>query len=281
MAKNCGKCVKAIRGIEFAKCGGYCDQLFHFACCGTTRPAYETVSSNSFWLCDDCRAIVNNRCLKELCAVDPTIQALKLELEGMKEQIATLASAVETNTVNTKADLMQFGKQLSECKLNTTNNLTDKSEITPRGPTIWPLINRPAPKRRREERISNRDIITGTNANRSTAVVTVPVAENKFWIYLSRIHPDVSVDNIEQMVKECIQCAEPPEIVKLVKKDADLKSLRFVSFKVGFDPKLKATALSPSTWPTGILFREFEDYGAKNVRGVAAATPITITPVCL
>ena len=183
MAKNCAKCVKAIRGIDFAKCGGYCDQIFHFTCCGITRPTYETVLSNSFWLCEECRAIVSNRCLKELCSADPNIQALKLELEDMKERISLLTSVIENNAADTKANLLQFGKQLTELKPNNVNNFADKSEATPRGPSVWPPINRPTPKRRREEhRISNRDIIIGTNTNRSSVVVTVPVAENKFWI---------------------------------------------------------------------------------------------------
>ena len=55
------------------------------------------------------------------------------------------------------------------------------------------------------------------------------------------------MENVHEMVKECLQCIESPEIVKLVRKDVDMKSLRFVSFKVGIDPKLKETALSPTT----------------------------------
>lgn len=272
--------MKAIRGIEFAKCGGYCDNIYHFACCGTTRSTYEMVSSNSFWLCDECRATVNNRCLKELCATDPVIQCVKGELEEIKKRIEMLAGAIDAGAANTQTSLQQIEKQLAECKPVKLQS-ADKLEVTPRGPTNWPSMIRSAPKRRREEQhISYRDVTVGTNTNLLTAVATVPAAEKKFWIYLSRIHPDVSADNISDLVKECLQCDEPPEIVKLVRKDVDLKLLRFVSFKIGVDPKFKSTALSPCTWPTGILFREFEEHGAKNGRGVVSATPISITPVC-
>lgn len=283
MAKNCGKCVKAIRGIEFAKCGGYCDNIFHFTCCGTSRPAYETISSNSFWLCDDCRAIVNNRCLKELCDNIPVIQSLKLELNEMMQRITALTGVVDASAASTKACLSQFEKQLGDCKSAGIPSLTEKSELTPRVyHNNWPLINHPAPKRRREEQlVSNRDIIVGTNTNLSTTVVTVPMAEKKFWIYLSRIHPDVSAENVNDMAKQCLQCEEPLEVIKLVKKDEDLTSRRFVSFKVGIDPKLKTTALSPCTWPTGVFFREFIEYGTKNGRGVAPMTPMGLTPVRL
>ena len=279
MAKNCGKCVKAIRGIDFAKCSGYCDNIFHFTCCGTTRPTYELISSNSFWLCDECRATVNNRSLRELCNTDPIVQSLKQELEAVKERITTLASAVDASANYTKASLQQLEKQLTERRSAVTNIAADKSEFTSHGSNNWPAINRPVSKRRREElHISNRDITVGTNASLSTTIATVPAAEKKFWIYLSRIHPEVSVEDIQKLVVECLQLSEPPEIVRLVKKDADTKSFRFISFKAGVDPKFKANALLPSTWTTGIFFREFEDYGSKNGNGVALVAPIALTP---
>lgn len=44
----------------------------------------------------------------------------------------------------------------------------------------------------------------------------------------------------------------------------DVNTLNFVSFKVGVDPKYRNAALDPSTWPRGILFREFEDNRSSN-----------------
>lgn len=280
MAKNCGKCIKAIRGIEFAKCGGFCDNTFHFTCCGTTRPVYEMISSNSFWLCDECRATVNNRCLKELCDNVPALQALKPELDELKERITTLTSAVDASVASTTASLCKFEKQLTEFKPVNHTSLIDKPGSIPRGNHYWPTISRPVSKRRREEQYAtNRDVVVGTNSSLLTTVATVPAAESKFWIYLSRIHPDVSCENIHELMKECLQCDEPAEVVKLVRKDVDIKTLRFVSFKVGINPKYKTTALSPNTWPTGILFREFIEYGSKNGRDLAPATPLAFTPV--
>ena len=207
--------------------------------------------------------------------------SLKFELEELKVRITTLTSAIDASVASTTASLRQFEEKLAECKPVSSTNLNDKPGATPRGMQNWPTISRPVTKRRREEQYAtNRDAIVGTNSSLLTSIATVPAAEKKFWIYISRIHPDVSCENIHEMVKECLQCDEPADVVKLVKKDVDTKTLRFVSFKIGIDPKHKTTALSPSTWPAGILFKEFIENGPKNGRDLAPATPLTITPVC-
>lgn len=53
------------------------------------------------------------------------------------------------------------------------------------------------------------------------------------------------------------------EVRKLVKKDADLSSMRFISFKIGVDEKCREEALSADTWPDGFYFREFVNYQDK------------------
>ena len=46
--------------------------------------------------------------------------------------------------------------------------------------------------------------------------------------------------------------------LRLVKKDADLTKLNFVSFRVEIPRDLKEAALSACTWPIGVLVREFD-----------------------
>ena len=90
--------------------------------------------------------------------------------------------------------------------------------------------------------------------------------KQKFWLYLSRIRPDVSVDAVTSMVKANLEITTEPTAVKLVPRGIDTSTMNFVSFKIGIDPAVKSKALESSTWPEGLLFREFEDYGSIKFR---------------
>ncbi|XP_055527006.1 uncharacterized protein LOC129719639 [Wyeomyia smithii] len=254
----CDKCAKPTKESDFIKCQGFCEAVAHAKCVGLNNQQVKlkTASENLLWFCDGCLKLLKfARFRQTVAALGNTIAEL------LKERTAAIN---ELKTEVRKSGAKAVG-------------LPEKLQITPRSVSNdWPIIKRSAPKRRREEHsISNSNATEGTNANLSKLVATVPVEEKKFWIYLSRIHPDVSVENVQHLVSECVQCGEPPEIVKLVKRDVDTRSLRFISFKVGIDPKYKETALSSSTWPAGIFFREFVDYRSKN--GYASATPILST----
>lgn len=84
----------------------------------------------------------------------------------------------------------------------------------------------------------------------------VPSKQPKFYLYLSRIAPEVSVEQVTALVKKRLD-ADDILVTRLVAKGRDVSTLSFVSFKVGMNPEHKIKALSTSTWPKGIVFREF------------------------
>lgn len=49
------------------------------------------------------------------------------------------------------------------------------------------------------------------------------------------------------------------EVVRLVAKNRDVNTLSFISFKIGLSANFKDRALSSSTWPRGVYFREFQN----------------------
>lgn len=117
-------------------------------------------------------------------------------------------------------------------------------------------------------------------------VVAVPTStdqrEQKFWLYLSRIQPDVATEAVSAMVKANLETEDNPIVVKLVPKGKDISTLSFVSFKIGIDKGLKAKALDPASWPEGIMFREFENFGGSRsqlpTKIARFLTPNTQTP---
>lgn len=99
---------------------------------------------------------------------------------------------------------------------------------------------------------------TGSSISPSLGVSTVPTNKQKFWLYLSRISPSVTVEQVAALAKQRLGTNDV-EVTKLVAKGRDVSMLSYISFKIGIDVGLKTKALCSSTWPRGIYFREFTD----------------------
>lgn len=242
MAKNCSKCSDAINGIEFVVCRGYCGASFHMnTCSGVTRALLSYFSSNKknlFWMCDKCAELFENSHLRSISST--------------ADQLSPLNS-LTTAITELRAEIKQ---------------IHSKSHPQSSPAVNWP----PLSQRRAIKRPLEVNAIEKCNIGSKQPlgdVVSVPICKNedqKFWLYLSRIRPDVTIEAVSAMAKANLNLDGDPSVVKLVPKDKNINTLSFVSFKVGLDPVLKSAALNPETWPEGILFREFEDNRSLNFR---------------
>lgn len=126
--------------------------------------------------------------------------------------------------------------------------------------------------KRRRDHDENMDIaairpsklLRGTN---ETAPLAMPTTSNqnptdeKFWLYLSGISPDVPDQTVTNLATETLG-TEDVTVVKLIPRGRDPRTLNFISYKVGLPIGLKDKAMNSNTWPVGIVFREFEDKSA-------------------
>lgn len=249
MAKQCGKCLEPITGIDVVVCRGYCGAFFHMTSCTNVTRAltsyFTTHKKNLFWMCDRCAELFENSHFRAL-----TNHA------DERSPLNSLTSAI--------TDLRSEIKQL---------NSKPSTSISPATNIRWPTIDQQRSAKRRRENDSNVRVTDQCRTGSKKAnenVVSVPICQTdvnqKFWLYLSRICPDVSVDSVSAMIKANLELTSDPTVVKLVPKDKDISTLTFVSFKIGLDPSLKSKALDPETWPEGLLFREFEDFGIPKFR---------------
>lgn len=264
MAKNCGKCSKAIRGIEFAKCAGFCEQIYHFACCGLSKQIHDTILAHTIWICGECKVVANNRSLKEICSNGDGITAiddLKQQMNELNGNVQSLSETVSACVNNSKSGFQQFDRQLADTnnkiemfldKVGTVEVITDAGSQQQR----QPYQKHRADVARRAEQGAADINIDGLTVSRLVPEEPVPL----FWLYLSGLHPQVSVEDIQKVVKSCLTVSDAVTVVKLVPKGKDLSRVTFISFKIGLSLDLKDTALLPETWPKGIRFREFEDY---------------------
>lgn len=90
--------------------------------------------------------------------------------------------------------------------------------------------------------------------------VQTKVIDACFSLLLTNISNDALESDVESMVCRCL--GAPMEdclnVVKLVSRRTDCRLLDYISFKVILKDRWKDLALSNSTWPNGIEFREFE-----------------------
>lgn len=269
MTSACDHCAKPIKGEdESVSCMAFCDRMIHLRCSVTklNKNFVNIVQTcpNLFWMCDECVKLMK-------CA------RFKATVSSFGDAINAMTERQELAHAELRKEIAKQGEQIA--KLSKGIALS-----TPTLSGSGGLVRQPPLKRRRNEGLStSKPLVTGTRIvaddNVFTEVRTVPEPPEMFWLYLSRIHPSVKSESVEKLVKDCVHCQDPVTVVPLVKRGADTSRMSFISFKVGMDSKFRETALNSDTWPQGILFREFEGTGSKNMWLPQLTTPtISITP---
>lgn len=218
---------------------------------------FTTHRKNLFWMCDDCADLFENSHLRSIS-----------KAADEKSPLVSLTEAI--NNLQTEI------KQLSS---------KPTPSVQSPGFKRWPVIGpvRSAKRLRGPDLAQKATECQSGSKQVGQNVLTVPISakeSNKFWLYLSRIRPNVSNEEISAMARANLEMSQDPDVVKLVAKGADVSNMNFISFKIGLDPALKKQALDPSTWPEGIMFREFEDYSQKFRKpSVVNLTPTSVTPM--
>lgn len=266
--KQCGECQLEINEIEPLRCG-FCEVYFHISlqCCGfnLSRASKDLFSQGkALFVCPTCRDKLNGRSVKSYLT-DELPNDTTSSPDGLSAQVQQLFKLVES-----------LSEKVDKC-IPTDNTPERSSNRTSKG-NAWPRFG---VKRRRgnEGEPIGASSVRGTNtvdlSDLSVPSLTPPISPPKFWLYLSGLHPRITVEDIQKIAARCLDSTTPADVVRLVPKEADLAKLTFISFKVGLDPSLKELALDASTWPDGILFREFIDYSknqpASNGNGLTTA----------
>lgn len=264
MAAACDRCAKAIkRTDEVVTCMGFCAHIVHLRCLNTDNSLTKTLSDmpNLHWMCDECT---------KLMKIARFRNTVRNTVSSIGNAISELTKIQEAANAELKRTLTLHSEQIAQLS-NRINSTT---------PCLPASAVRRAKKRPRTENVqpAAKPLIGGTKSTGDIGIATVQPPAAMFWIYLSRLHPSVKSDAVETLTRDCLNC-ESAKAIPLVKQGTDVNSLNFISFKVGVDPKYRTKAIDPSSWPKGILFREFEDNRAKNYWMPEPTTPsITVTP---
>lgn len=251
MPSVCEKCANDLVG-EIIKCGGFCTGQFCLRCSKIPSELYPTIKTHQHlvWMCDACRNLLkNSRFTKAMTSISAANDCI---VEALKTDIRDSILTEVRNEIRSS-----FKKMIDSVPLTPLNPI----------PLQLPFSSRKKrPRDAENEDENNRrpaKLICGTSSSSNAVVPTVNIAEprqEQFWLYLSGIHPSVPDENIKQLAQESLGTNELT-VAKLVPKDKDIRSLTFISFKIGMSSNLKEKAMSATTWPIGIKFREFESAG--------------------
>lgn len=275
------------------KCAS-CKQIVHLPCIGITAKLSQIDSPNIRIFCNKCITELSNDYSQpadlnsSVNASKATPKAEKLTIRQIMNEVNMLRGVVETN--GKKLDAIS-GK--TDCILKTTkhsekNSTAPKSinEIFSNSPKQYKqmsytpkssyaaTLRQTAPKnsakrKRFEEKESTQkfDIpkpkIGTKTDNSSLSVVPKPkiAAKPKYTkaIWVSRLNPQTTTDEIANYIVSNTAVTDKTKfnVHKLVKKDRDLTTLKFVSFKLELCEDEFNVLVDPDAWPEEVMVREF------------------------
>lgn len=208
------------------------------------------------------------------------------ELENIKELLQTIKNATDANTaeiaeiksLSTKTEASvkkvteqsaatsqqtpQMGAAMSYVKAFRANALSKAATETPNSTRkrkriespITSKMNLPTPKIGTKSSASGLSVVPKPNRNNEDK----PKFEKA--LYVSRMHPMTTCEEITAYITSNTTVTVPSRfsVHKMVKKDADLSSLKFVSFKIELNIDDLDVLDDANLWPEGVIVREFK-----------------------
>lgn len=187
-------------------CGGFCKANFHYGCANLTEPLYKEIRDRPslFWMCKGCRDIMGNARFKNA-------------------MVSMNAAAKEVNDV--------YQKLVEELKTEIKDSLIAelKQEIQGGFNKLTPAVLSPLPRRFQFGNRSTANFVHGSTPKRDRDEDALPTQEqpskifrgtahpansalagstvrtdDRFWLYLTKISPDVKESDVQLLVKECL-----------------------------------------------------------------------------
>lgn len=229
---NCNKCALPVDTAvdAFTVCEGVCSKPFHATCASVSDAALSVLSSNILWICDGC--------LADFCRY--------------RERKSTDSAAYSNPTRSIEEEIVDL-------KSTVANVVATLAEITQKRRPLIPQHSSPISSLEQHGVGEN---LERTDRNERTEVSSPSSRTEEcscFSLYLSRIHNSATENDVRQLVSHSLGAplSNCLKVEKLVPKWKDTGTLEYISFKVELEKKWKPVALSSSTWPKAVKYREF------------------------
>lgn len=228
MITHCEACkIEIVAEDIVVACEGLCEErrYFHARCVGLSYDeGCACLHRNIYWMCDSCRkAIECARFRKSFAEKNENAFATKNELDSLKSEVSRINAIVSQTVV---------------CPTTLPKPATVES----------PIARIP----------SCRSPLSSTKLNASDQTEHSQ-NESSFQLYVSNIAPDVTENEVKEMVCEALRADDVLHVKCLAPSWRDISTINFISFKVTVDAKFRDSAFIASNWPSGVRCREFRD----------------------
>nr|XP_049466038.1 uncharacterized protein LOC125907476 [Anopheles coluzzii]XP_049466039.1 uncharacterized protein LOC125907476 [Anopheles coluzzii] len=269
---DCAICSSTITKDPVLCCGNLpyskCKAAFHPECIKIAAACVKEMARNRglCWMCEKCResrADFVSFISGLMCDLkNEMINELFHELDKRFTHLPSskLPSTKPTNTASSAPK--QTG--IPTTSLLTVNAYhTDPDNIESSTPESVKLdtISRTHPSERTETSITEFShpalhIGTSNDLTMNSAIQFIPAPEPKTWIFITRVAPKVTEESMKTFIQGRLNCTNC-SVKRILPNGRDPNALTYISFKVGVPSELKEIALSPTTWPCGFVYREF------------------------
>lgn len=249
--KLCGECHLPINDLEPVRCG-FCDSFFHIGqqCSGFNGRAHKELfaQGKAIYICSACKIELGGKSIRAYLAEKLNDVPAAPSNANLSDKFQLLCDTV--GTLSNKVDRLMLSHS--------------RNDLSPT-PPVWPSVG---VKRRRGDNDTGRAVRQSADrgtksidfSDLSVATIIPAPPPVRWWLYLSGFHPSITDSDVRKVVTRCLDITgddSTVDVVRLVPKGMDISNMTFVSFKIGLDPSFEQSALMASSWPTGLLFREF------------------------
>lgn len=276
------------------KCDGVCDRRFHAGCIKLNPDQVLFIQNTPgvSWCCCDCANPVCRILLSRLEVISKAVPASGSKTSATKRRSMSFSGSNDKippkpitplqrlTRYQAKSKMTQPAKNATlpakvnkpEVRLSVAPPDTEPKPSVPSAPktsvpnttpcdvsdntapdTILPKDSpaAPTPADRGPSSADN----TSTVVDNSELTAAPPAQ----WLYISRCNTTTTADNVRSYVAKRLGLADSSSIScrQLQKKDADISSLEFVSFKLRVPPCHLDAAKCLSFWPVGIVVKNF------------------------
>lgn len=227
----------------------------------------------------------------------PTFDSIISELIEVKNIVRDTNEKVTANTnananaivqpTQSLADVIKAMNEVKKLTENTNEKLSSAGNLAVRKSTVFPSLDSPSSKRKRRDvfdessadftveapsrKFAGRQLLSGTSSDANhglgvgVALATRPErsertsAKLKKSIYVSRLSTDITADALTEYIKKQVEGVDVSDfsLRMLVKKDVDLSTKTFLSYRLACTETLYEKFMISSFWPSHVMIGEF------------------------
>lgn len=268
--RKCGESCPPANLSDLITCN-FCELKFHLKCYGVNKTCAKSVAdcSNIQFLCDAC--LENLVARKEVVVGIAELKTIMLDVQTtvnksskpacndvtgsmaeLKEVVLNIQSSVNSAARPTFAGILAGNTPVSS---NADVSVKKRRRIDERSDAASTAIIDP---------VAKPTAIVGTNE--ASGIVSV---EQRKFVVVSQLNPATTSVQLVEFVNKGLGLPVDSPLFRanpLIRKDTDVSTLDYISFKLHVPVSYYDSILSPNLWPRGVTVRDFVTHNNRNNR---------------